>query len=73
MCNGGDRQRGELEIAWGAETFGRLLQHRPRELLPLVVLGRHRTDHLFGEPVRPLDQVVLGSGGCEVKAHRVVE
>ena len=34
--------------------LGRLLHDRPRELLPLVPLGRRRADDVLGEVVDPL-------------------
>jgi hypothetical protein len=46
-----------------------LLQHRPRELLARVVVGRDGTDHLLGEVVGPASEVVLGNRGSEVEAH----
>ena len=48
---------------------GRLLQHRPRELLALVVVGGHRADHLFGELVGAPGQIVLRRGRREVEGH----
>ena len=48
------------------------LDHLPRELLLAVVARRDRADHLLGEAVGALDQVVLGGGEREVEAHRSI-
>ncbi len=50
-------------------ALGRLLQYRPRELLPLVVFQRHRADHFLGELVRSPGQVVLRGRGGQVESH----
>src|SRR5204862_2153684 len=53
------------------ETLPRgLLEHRPGELLALVVVLGHRPDHLGGEAMCPLHQVVVGGGEPKVEAHR---
>ena len=45
--------------------LGRLLDHRPGELLLLVPLVRRGPDHLLGEPVGPLPDVPLVLGELE--------
>ncbi len=50
---------------------GRFFEHRPRELLPLVIFGGDRPDDLFGELVCAAGQVMLRRGGGDIKCHDV--
>jgi hypothetical protein len=52
-------------------AFGRLLEHRPRKLLALVVLERNRADAILREFVSASGEVVLRGGGGDVESHRV--
>ena len=50
-------------------ALGRLLEHRPRELLARVVVRGHRADHRFGELVRASGQIVLRPRRRQIEAH----
>ena len=73
MKIGSDRPVGSptdrVELPAVEALAGSFLEHRPRELLGAVVLGRDRTDHVAGERMRPLAQRGVLVGQIQREAH----